>query len=124
MAAMNDGVWAGNGHVVGVIHEMFLVDNGYWGVDGVVIRDGGAHRVFENAKPKNNHEENEQPVDSSDDDDNSQQPIREILVAGGSDLQERKKLLVRGCNALIVLPGGPGTWDEVRFSCISSHLFD
>ena len=122
MAAMNDGVWAGNGHVVGVIHEMFLVDNGYWGVDGVVIRDGGAHRVFENAKTKDKNEKSTTPTSTkiNDDGDNhqrqrqqQQQPIREILVAGGSDLQERKKLLVRDCNGFLVLPGGPGTWDEV-----------
>jgi predicted Rossmann-fold nucleotide-binding protein len=36
------------------------------------------------------------------------------LVAGGDDLQERKKLLVKDAEALVVLPGGPGTWDEVR----------
>ena len=39
----------------------------------------------------------------------------ELIYAGGEDLQERKKLLVKGADALVVLPGGPGTWDEVRF---------
>jgi len=29
MAAMNDGVHAGDGHVRGVTHEMFVVDSGY-----------------------------------------------------------------------------------------------
>lgn len=33
--------------------------------------------------------------------------------SGGEDLQERKKILVEGADALLVLPGGPGTWDEV-----------
>jgi predicted Rossmann-fold nucleotide-binding protein len=119
MAAMNDGVLEGNGHVVGVIHEMFLVDNGYWGgggggVDGrdegvVVIRDGGAHRVFQHALTRSKHETvaQDHPV--------AEAPIREILVAGGDDLQERKKLLVQKCDGLVVLPGGPGTWDEVRY---------
>jgi predicted Rossmann-fold nucleotide-binding protein len=122
MAAMNDGVWAGNGHVVGVIHEMFLVDNGYWGVDGVVIRDGGAHRVFENAKTKGKNEKSATPINATNSNKHQHhEPIREILVAGGSDLQERKKLLVRDCNALIVLPGGPGTWDEVS---VQQYLYD
>jgi len=38
----------------------------------------------------------------------------EIVIARGNDLQERKRLLVEGADALVVLPGGPGTWDEVR----------
>lgn len=36
-----------------------------------------------------------------------------MLVASGPDLQERKKLLVKDADALVVLPGGPGTWDEL-----------
>ena len=94
MAAMNDGAVVGNGHIVGVIHEMFLVDGGDW--TSSVDRDGGAHKVFDN---KNRSDGG---------------PIREILVAGGNDLQQRKKLLVDKADALIVMPGGPGTWDEVR----------
>lgn len=31
------------------------------------------------------------------------------------DLQERKRLLVENADALVVLPGGPGTWDEVNY---------
>jgi predicted Rossmann-fold nucleotide-binding protein len=96
MAAMNDGAMAGNGHIVGVIHEMFLVDGGFWGEKNI-DRDGGAHKVFDSASS-----------------DNINGPIREILVAGGDDLQERKKFLVDKAEALVVLPGGPGTWDEVR----------
>jgi len=91
MAAMNDGAAAGNGHIIGVIHEMFVVDGSDW-----CVRDGGAHNVFHKTNP-----------------DERQGPLREILVAGGEDLQERKKLLVQGADALVVLPGGPGTWDEL-----------
>lgn len=91
MAALNEGAELGNGHVVGVIHEMFLVDSADWGV----VRDGGAHPIFDNNSKKTDG------------------PVREMLVAGGSDLQERKRLLVDKADALIVLPGGPGTWDEL-----------
>lgn len=95
MAAMNDGAYIGNGTIIGVIHEMFLVDGG---ID--IVRDGGAHNIFskENMQIANNESKGK----------------REILIAGGNDLQQRKKLLVGGADALIVLPGGPGTWDEVR----------
>jgi predicted Rossmann-fold nucleotide-binding protein len=112
MAAMNDGCLAGNGHVVGVIHEMFLVDNGYWG-DKTVVRDGGAHPIFEDAKARGKGDEKAQEDGGQASKSHNDGPIREILVAGGDDLQERKKLLVRNADGLIVLPGGPGTWDEV-----------
>jgi predicted Rossmann-fold nucleotide-binding protein len=94
MAAMNDGAVAGDGHIVGVIHSMFLVDGG---VGDLADKGLGAHQAFDNTNP-----------------DHRDGPIREILVAGGDDLQERKKLLVDKAEALVVLPGGPGTWDEVR----------
>ena len=51
---------------------------------------------------------------------NNQQ--RRILIAKGNDLQERKKLLVKDADALIVLPGGPGTWDEVCDDCIVRYI--
>ena len=108
MAAMNDGALAGNGHIIGVIHEMFLVDNGYG--DKQVDRDGGAHRAFDtqnSSSSMNNKEEG---------------PIREILVASGNDLQQRKKLLVDKSEGLIVLPGGPGTWDELWEMACARHL--
>lgn len=98
MAAMNDGASIGNGHIVGVIHEMFVVDGSDW-----CVRDGGAHKVFSSPKERDG-------------------PIREMLVAGGDDLQERKKLLVQGADALVVLPGGPGTWDEVSDHNRRRHL--
>ena len=94
MAAMNDGAAIGNGHIVGVIHEMFVVDGSDW-----CVRDGGAHQVFQNSSHSSVAARNG--------------PLREMIVAGGDDLQERKKLLVKGADALVVLPGGPGTWDEV-----------
>lgn len=97
MAAMNDGAEIGNGHIVGVIHEMFVVDGSDWiDKDRDGFYSGGAHKVFHNSNGESQHG-----------------PIREILVAGGEDLQERKRLLVEGANGLVVLPGGPGTWDEL-----------
>jgi len=41
---------------------------------------------------------------------------------GGDDLQERKKFLVACADALIVLPGGPGTWDELWEMACARHL--
>lgn len=116
MAAMNDGAAAGNGHIVGVIHSMWLVDSSDW---GVTLRDGGAHSVFHgkdddddnDEKPKQSHGG---PHPALKGDPNVRDgPVREMLVAGGKDLQERKRLLVDKADALIVLPGGPGTWDEL-----------
>jgi predicted Rossmann-fold nucleotide-binding protein len=131
MAAMNDGAAAGNGHIVGVIHEMWLVDgaaetennndnDGGGGDDSNKkkkkewktlrpLRDGGAHRIFEPEQPA------AAAAAAASASATHGQPRREMLVAGGKDLQERKRLLVDKADALIVLPGGPGTWDEVRF---------
>ena len=39
--------------------------------------------------------------------------VHEIVIARRNDLQERKRLLVVGADALAVLLGRPGTWDEV-----------
>lgn len=103
MAAMNDGAVIGNGHIIGVIHEMFVVDN--WG-EGTVVRDGGAHTALMKSASNNQ-------------DDKRTGPIREILVAGGSDLQQRKRLLVEKAEGLVVLPGGPGTWDGKNFMSTS-----
>jgi predicted Rossmann-fold nucleotide-binding protein len=93
MSAMNDGAVLGSGHIIGVIHEMFLVDNGYL-EDGKQVNfdDVGTHKAFQTTNEETGL-------------------IREIVVAGGDDLQERKKLLVKTADALVVLPGGPGTWD-------------
>jgi len=46
----------------------------------------------------------------------------ELLLATGNDLQERKRLLVRDADALVVLPGGPGTWDELWEMACAGHL--
>jgi predicted Rossmann-fold nucleotide-binding protein len=108
MAAMNDGAVAGDGHIVGVIHEMFLVDDGYCGKR--VDRDGGAHPAFQHLQSS------QIPFDERTG------PIREILVAGGNDLQQRKKFLVDKTEGLVVLPGGPGTWDELWEMACARHL--
>ena len=89
MSAMNNGAVAGDGHIVGVMHEMFVVDGADW------LGVCGTHDAFRKKSQDGTG------------------PIREILIAGGDDLQERKKLLVDKADALIVLPGGPGTFDEV-----------
>ena len=96
MAAMNDGASDEGGDIVGVIHEMFVVDGSDW-----TTEEGGAHSAFHGGK-------------------------RTILVASGNDLRERKRLLVENADALVVLPGGPGTFDEVRENndrCNSSSYF-
>ena len=110
MAAMNDGVYAGEGHVRGVIHEMFLADNGYFDVDAKtqqrLMRRGSSHAVFENALILNREEQKKQQLEQDTADDGAQitpkpsmdvpesltpkpsmdaniaEPIREILVAG------------------------------------------
>ena len=82
---MNNGASDHDGHIVGVIHEMFIVDGSDW---AEAQQDFGAHSAFQAGR-------------------------REMLIARGDDLQERKKLLVRDADALVVLPGGPGTWDEL-----------
>jgi len=133
MAAMNDGVLAGEGHVRGVIHAMFLADSGYFEIDGKTERRrGSSHRVFEDAiilkKQQNNHnvdhgtKDGYNRGDDTIDSHEKESPIREIFVAGGNDLQERKKFLVNNTDAIIVLPGGPGTWDELWEMACARHL--
>ena len=41
------------------------------------------------------------------------QPCEEIIVVGGDNLAARKRGLNDSADAFIVLPGGPGTWDEL-----------
>lgn len=86
MGAMNQGALDTQGNVVGVIHEMFVQEGGK-GSQWIE----GCHQVFQRGKDKNAH----------------------LIVVGGDDLQERKKTLVQDADALIVLPGGPGTFDEL-----------
>jgi len=63
-------------------------------IHGMFEVDGDdAHPVFKNA---------------TEDDDKIQ-----LVRAYGDDLQERKKLLIKDADALMVLPGGAGTWDEL-----------
>lgn len=40
-------------------------------------------------------------------------PGSRMLVVDGDDLAARKRALRDQCDAIIVLPGGPGTWDEM-----------
>ena len=93
MGYMNQGAADGKGSIVGVIHDMFLIDGktGHHPVfnDTGIIADGG---------------------------------YRELQLAGGKDLQERKQKLMTGADAIIVMPGGTGTFDEVRI-LQHVHLF-
>jgi predicted Rossmann-fold nucleotide-binding protein len=89
MAAMNRGANDGDGAIVGVIHEAFVVDGSDW--------FEGAHSVFNSTK-------------------------HTFITAKGNDLQQRKKLLVEGADGLVVLPGGPGTWDELWEMACARHI--
>ncbi|KAL7567612.1 hypothetical protein ACA910_000208 [Epithemia clementina (nom. ined.)] len=127
MSAMNEGAAAGNGHIVGVIHKLWLVDGDdrakEYGVTD--LHDGGAHSVFDNTKGMKKATSRTEtavtdipqshggPHPALSTPKTKGGPVREMLVAGGKDLQERKRLLVEGADGLIVLPGGPGTWDEL-----------
>ena len=47
--------------------------------------------------------------------------VRKLFIAGGDDLQERKKMLFENADCLCVLPGGCGTWDELwEMACSKS----
>ena len=91
MDAMNVGANAAGGRLVGVIHEMFVREGGDWfeGTSSVFRPSGEGGTTMGGG-------------------------VHEIVIARRNDLQERKRLLVVGADALAVLPGGPGTWDEVR----------
>lgn len=102
MGAMNDGVNDSNGNVIGVIHEMFL-NNSFSREDPIGDENDGAHRVFHNVSKENNS-------------------IRKLYIAGGKDLQERKRMLVENADCLCVLPGGCGTWDELWEMACSKAL--
>jgi len=113
MAAMNDGCAIGDGAIVGVIHEMWLKESD-------TLRDGGAHPVFQSTENASAAKEESGSSNGSTDTQKHGGPHRvfngtkrQMLVAGGKDLQERKRLLVDNADALVVLPGGPGTWDEL-----------
>jgi uncharacterized protein (TIGR00730 family) len=71
MGALNSGCAAGGGQMVGVIHEMFVVDG---------------------------------QEDSR---------IQKMIVCKGNDLKERKQLLLDNADAIMVMPGGVGTLDEL-----------
>lgn len=86
MGAMNQGVMDVDGKVVGVIHKMFVTEGE--GSDWIE----GCHEVFQQR---------------------GQNEKVELIIANGEDLQERKRLLVKDADALVVMPGGPGTFDEL-----------
>jgi len=46
----------------------------------------------------------------------------EMVVAGGDDLGERKRLLAERCDAIVVMPGGVGTLDEAWDAMALSQL--
>jgi len=86
MGAMNQGCLDSQGQVFGVIHEIFVEGKGsQW--------KEGCHDVFNQ--------------------EGSSAELASLAVVGGDDLQERKRMLVKDAHALIVLPGGPGTFDEL-----------
>ena len=87
MDAMNRGADDAGGGIVGVIHEKFVRRDGDWfeGASSVFRlddRDGGT-----GGGNGNKHE---------------------VVIARGNDLQERKRLLVEGADALVVLPWRTG----------------
>jgi uncharacterized protein (TIGR00730 family) len=92
MAAMNDGASDADGNIVGVIHEMFVVDGSDW--------KEGSHGIFA-AKSK---------------------ASVQLLIAGGKDLQQRKKMLMENADAVVVCPGGPGTFDELWEMACSRNI--
>ena len=100
MSALNEGAVAGNGHIVGVIHEMWLKEGedvkkkNAWGLQRP-LRDGGAHAAFADLGTTRASPNQDSATSSS-----HQGPIRELLVAGGKDLQQRKKMLLENADAL------------------------
>jgi len=48
--------------------------------------------------------------------------IKDLVVVDGDTLQERKMKLLEGCDCVIVLPGGIGTWDEMWETTVLSSL--
>lgn len=97
MSALNEGAVVGNGDIVGVIHKMWLTEGedvkkkNAWGLQRR-LRDGGAHAAFADAGPPNQG--------ATTTGTSHKGPIRELLVAGGKDLQQRKKMLLDNADAL------------------------
>ena len=79
MGALNKGCTEKGGNILGVIHDMFVVEE----------------------------------EDAS---------IQTMLVSKGDTLSERKQLLVGNCDAIIVMPGGVGTLDELWESVCNRSL--
>ena len=115
MDAMNRGCDDAGGCIVGVIHEKFVKKGGDWfeGTSSVFRRDRGGVVVDEGGKVGSGQTSGGGGTGGGGK-RNKNKHEHEIVIARGNDLQERKRLLVEGADALVVLPGGPGTWDEVR----------
>lgn len=116
MGAMNDGALEGNGHILGVTHEMWITQGEdsrrRWNLHRP-LRDTGAHPAFASTVPQYHGSSSSLHVSLGNSSSSTMEPIRQLLVATGKDLQERKKLLIDNSDALVVMPGGPGTFDEV-----------
>mmetsp|Transcript_24367 Transcript_24367/g.37563 ORF Transcript_24367/g.37563 Transcript_24367/m.37563 type:complete len:282 (-) Transcript_24367:76-921(-) len=102
MGAMNNGASDGNGDIIGVIHEMFIGKDKLGRAKG---DEDGSHPTFRKEELPNG----ENPPEGAP----TRAPMRELLIAGGHDLQERKRLLVENADCICVLPGGCGTFDEL-----------
>mmetsp|Transcript_23441 Transcript_23441/g.50812 ORF Transcript_23441/g.50812 Transcript_23441/m.50812 type:complete len:367 (-) Transcript_23441:173-1273(-) len=124
MDSINEGASAANGHIVGVIHKWLFVDGA--SADSEVNKGTpedpcyGANPVFDSPQTVVTVYDGDgskpytlAPSNQTTNQKDKQGPYRELIITGGPDLQERKRLLVRGADVLVVLPGGPGTFDEL-----------
>lgn len=105
---MNQGVSDSRGRVTGVIHKIFVKEENETG-EGICKWVEGCHDVFKNETTQEN--EQEQGED-----------LAQLIIVGGDDLQERKRMLVKDADALIVLPGGTGTFDELWEMACSKQI--
>ena len=105
----------GTGKVVGVIHEMFIKD-----------KDRGISRRSNNSSSSSNDDRSNNRSNGNANSSKRKSlwfegcaPVfkncksSELIVVGGDSLQQRKKNLVENIDALLVMHGGPGTFDEV-----------
>eukprot|EP01083_Nonionella_stella_P271268 919162_1 len=91
MGSMNQGCLDSNGSVIGVIHKMFVYeDRGSKWLEG-------CHKVFRQNEGRSDKRGSK----------------AKLIITDGVGLQERKRMLVEGADAIVVLPGGTGTFDEL-----------
>ena len=51
--------------------------------------------------------------------------VRSMTICGGNNLQIRKNLLIENVDAIVTLPGGVGTWEELWEAVVTlSHQLD